>query len=104
MNLRRTDILARDRVLWSSTHYEIVSVLPNDKPVSAGELNTQIQLERDTITRDHGAEVRTPAVYDTVWAKAEPLSGREYWQAQAVQSQVSWKFTIRGAVLMCRAR
>jgi SPP1 family predicted phage head-tail adaptor len=63
--------------------------------IRSGQLKATISLERDTLTRVSGVETRTPAVYATVRAKAEPLSGREYWAAQEVNSETNWKFTLR---------
>jgi SPP1 family predicted phage head-tail adaptor len=64
--------------------------------MTAGELNAQVQLERDAISRDAtGAEVRTPAVYATRWARFEYLSGAELWRAQQVNATVNARATLR---------
>lgn len=64
--------------------------------LTAGELTNKIDLERDVVSRLRGVESRAPQTYASgVWAKAEPLSGREYWNSQQVASEISWKFTIR---------
>ena len=61
-----------------------------------GELKRKISLERDTLTRVDGAEVKTPTTYAAnVWAKAEALSGRELLAAQQIESSVNWRFTVR---------
>jgi len=60
-----------------------------------GELRRRIQIERDTITRVNGAEVKTPGVYTTTWAKAECSSGKELLQGQQIASDVTWVFTLR---------
>lgn len=62
----------------------------------AGDLRNRITLQRKTVTRS-GAGEETVSWSDeaTIWAKAEPIRGREYFQAQAVQSEVNMRFVIR---------
>ena len=62
----------------------------------AGDLRDRIILQRKTITRSSaGEETVSWSDEATVWAKAEPIRGREYFQAQAVQSEVNMRFVIR---------
>jgi len=62
----------------------------------AGDLRDRITLQRKTVTRSAaGEETITWSDEATVWAKAEPIRGGEYFQAQAVQSEVNMRFIIR---------
>lgn len=63
-----------------------------------GELNKQIiiqpwGLKRSTIYGDIEATFSTLAT--GIWAKVEPLSGKEYWQGQQNLSKIDTRFTIR---------
>ena len=40
-------------------------------------------------------EVKTWVDYKTVWASADNLSGREFYQAQATQAERTVKFVVR---------
>lgn len=46
-------------------------------------------------TNENGFEVKAWLDYKTVWAKATGLSGREYYQAAAVQAEKALVFLIR---------
>ncbi|MHC1731975.1 MAG: phage head closure protein [Bacteroidales bacterium] len=46
-------------------------------------------------TNENGFEVKAWQDYKTVWAKATSLSGREYYQAAAVQAEKTMVFLIR---------
>lgn len=55
-----------------------------------------IQKKQDTPTRDdYGAEVDSWSTFEQVWANIAPISGREYFDSQRVNSNVSHKFIIR---------
>ena len=65
--------------------------------MNPGELNKKVTIQRPV----HGtADESTGAVPTTwedvagVWARIEPLSGREYFQAAQVQSEVTHRVTI----------
>ena len=64
-------------------------------PLVARSLRHRIELERDVITRVNGAEVRTPEVFDSVWASVVYLSGNELWKAQQVNATVNVRVVIR---------
>lgn len=56
----------------------------------------RITIQRPAITEDNiGNQITTWSDVATVWAKAESLSGREYWAAAQTQSEKSVRFTIR---------
>ena len=64
--------------------------------INAGELNHRIDIQSVTDTPDEqGANVQTWATVKTRWAKVEPLSGRELYNAQQVKSDVTHKICIR---------
>jgi SPP1 family predicted phage head-tail adaptor len=64
--------------------------------VKIGEMNHYISLQYRTVTRDaSGAEVETWTTEDSMWAKIESLTGREYFAAQQNQSEIDKKITIR---------
>lgn len=64
---------------------------------TAQELNRKITFRKPTITQDPntGEMIETWTDYLSVFAKVEPLVGREYFAAAAVQSEDTTKFTIR---------
>lgn len=59
----------------------------------AGELREQVTIQRRLVARDaYGAEVVSWEDAATVWASAEPISGREYVSMRQSQSDVSTRF------------
>ena len=64
--------------------------------MQAGALRRRITFQtRDVSVDSFGQQVTTWADAFTVWASIEPLSARELFAAQAVQSEVSHKVTVR---------
>ncbi|WKB52308.1 phage head closure protein [Eleftheria terrae] len=64
--------------------------------MQAGELNQRIALQQLASVKDaYGQEQGVWIKAATVWAKAEPLSGREFFAAAQAQSEVTVRFTIR---------
>ncbi|MES1947436.1 phage head-tail adaptor [Salinisphaera sp. C84B14] len=64
--------------------------------VSAGQLRHKITLQARQETRsDYGEVTLDWAEVASVWAHVAPQSGREYFAAQQVQSEVSTRVTIR---------
>lgn len=62
----------------------------------AGDLDQRITLQAKVVTRTAmGAEAVTWEDVETVWASAEPLSGREYIAARAAQADVTVRFRVR---------
>ena len=63
---------------------------------TAQELNTKIGLERFESYRDSDGILHEEWVtYGEAFAKVEPLVGREYLAAAAIQAEDTTKFTIR---------
>ena len=61
-----------------------------------GNLRHRITLQKPVIIRDSiGQELEEWQDVATVWASVEPLSGKEYFNAQQTNSEVSTKITIR---------
>lgn len=62
-----------------------------------GKLRHRITIQRKEQTQNPntGAMTTTWATVATVWAAVEPLSAREFIAAQAVQSDVSVRITMR---------
>jgi SPP1 family predicted phage head-tail adaptor len=64
--------------------------------INPGKLNRKIQVMELAQISDGGGgyeDALTPV--KTVWASINPVSGREYWQAQQAQAQISHKIIIR---------
>ena len=62
-----------------------------------GKLRHRVTLQRNDETQDTTTGAMLPAWVDvaSVWASVEPLSGREFVAAQAVQSNVSVRIVVR---------
>ena len=61
-----------------------------------GKLRHRITLQKQVNTvNDYGAAVTTWKNVATVWADVRPLSGREYFSAQQVQSEVTTQIWLR---------
>lgn len=66
------------------------------KAVPLSQMRDRVTIQSRTQTRDtRGGTVDTWAEVAEVWARVEPLSGREFWQAQQAQAQTTHKVTIR---------
>ncbi|SEQ76221.1 phage head closure protein [Basfia succiniciproducens] len=64
--------------------------------MNIGKLRHRVTLQKQTNTQnDYGAFVSTWQDVATVWAEVKPISGREYFSAQQVQSEVSTQIWIR---------
>lgn len=65
--------------------------------MEAGRLRHPVTLEAPTrAANTFGEPVAAWSPVAEAWASVEPLSGRELWQAQQVQSQVSHRVRLRG--------
>ena len=64
---------------------------------SAGQLNQRVQLQQRAGTADGLGEAAAAWVNvgTPLWAKVEPLTGREYLAAGALQQAVDTRFVIR---------
>lgn len=64
--------------------------------INAGELNKNVILQYQSITQNgYGEQDITWTDLDFVWAKIEPLTGREYFAAQQLHAEAKIKLTIR---------
>lgn len=62
----------------------------------AGELNKRVTLQQKTVTRAaNGEEIVTWSDALTVWAKVDPIRGREFFAAAQMQGAVDYRVTIR---------
>jgi len=62
----------------------------------AGDLRHRVTLQRPVESREASGEILTVYQdYLTVWAAIEPISGREYFAAQQVQSDATARIRIR---------
>jgi len=60
------------------------------------ELNTRIELQRFTTTRnDFGEEIQEWVTFGEAFAKVEPMVGREYLAASTEAGEVKLKVTLR---------
>lgn len=64
---------------------------------TAQELNRKITFQQVTFTQDPvtGEQTETWTDFVSVFARVEPLLGREYFAAAAVQAEDTTKFTMR---------
>ena len=67
----------------------------NDSAQSAGELCHRATFLHKQVTIQSGIAKENWIAAFTCWAKVEPLSGREYYQAAAVNRENEIRFTIR---------
>lgn len=66
------------------------------KSIAAALLSERVTLQEKSVTRDSfGAESVSWVNVTTVWAQAQPLSGREYVSMRAAQSDISTRFRLR---------
>lgn len=64
--------------------------------MNIGDLRHKVTIQTKSVTRGTaGQEVETWADTATKWASIEPLTGREYWQAQQINAEMTSKITIR---------
>lgn len=65
--------------------------------IASGKLRHKVALQRPIRTQnpDTGSVSTTWETIANVWASVEPLSAREFIAAQAVQSEISARITIR---------
>lgn len=65
-------------------------------PINAGELRHRVTIEsRSLADTVGGGQTETWATHAIVWAKVEPLSGRELIEANQGEARVSHRVTIR---------
>lgn len=65
-------------------------------PLPAGRLDQRITLQTKSVTRaPNGEEVVTWTDVAVLWARVEPLRGKEWFAAAQVQSAVEYRVTLR---------
>ena len=68
----------------------------SDKYIHAGELNKKVTIQGKTVVHDSfGEETISWVKIADVWAAIKPLSGREFIEAQQVQSEISHRIIMR---------
>lgn len=71
----------------------------------AGKMTKRVRFETPPADQDSfGAPATLWGVYGTFWASVEPLSGRDFIQAQAVQSEITHKITTRKTGITAKMR
>jgi len=64
--------------------------------MNPGKLRHRVAiLQKQTTIDPDGYPIETWVAAATVWASVEPIAGREYFQAAAVQAQHQVRFTMR---------
>lgn len=64
--------------------------------MNPGDLRHRITFQRLVeATNEVGETVQTLEDYTTVWAAIEPTTGREYYEAQKIQPELTYKITVR---------
>jgi SPP1 family predicted phage head-tail adaptor len=62
----------------------------------AGQLRHKITIQNTTVTQDsYGSKVDTWAIFATVWASVEPVSGREYFESAKLNAEITHRVRIR---------
>jgi SPP1 family predicted phage head-tail adaptor len=64
--------------------------------VRIGKLRHRVEIQEfTTVIDDDGYPTENWGTIATVWASVEPVSGKEYWAAAAVQAETTVKVTMR---------
>lgn len=77
--------------------------------MQAGRMRHRVEIEKLVVLSDKitGGLVKTWQPLATVWAAVEPLRGREFFEAQALQSETTTRIRIRarkGVDAKCRVK
>ncbi len=67
----------------------------NQYDLNAGDLRERIGIWKRAVTVKSGITTEAWEMLCSIWAKVVPLSGREYFQAAAVNRENSIRFVIR---------
>ena len=67
----------------------------NEPIIHAGELRHRVVFLQKQVQVKSGVSTTQWLAAFTCWCKVEPLSGREFWQAAAVNRENEVRFTIR---------
>ncbi len=64
--------------------------------INAGQLRHRVVIQARTLSDTAGGgQTESWSTHATVWARVEPVSGRELMEAQQLEARVSHKVTIR---------
>lgn len=63
--------------------------------LNAGALRNRAEFLRRTVTVEHGISRECWETVFTCWCGVEPLSGKEFWEAAAINRENEVRFTIR---------
>ncbi|WP_273845725.1 phage head closure protein [Halalkalibacter alkalisediminis] len=64
--------------------------------MNSGKLNRRISIKEEKKIKDiGGGQTTQPLPIADTWASINTLTGREFWQAQQMEAEVSHKITIR---------
>lgn len=64
--------------------------------MQAGRLRQRVTLQEPVTARNgYGEVITTWATVATMWAQVEPLSGREYFDAEHLQSEITHRVRLR---------
>ena len=66
-----------------------------DTALHAGSIRNRAEFLQRTVTFAHGISKESWETAFTCWCAVEPLSGREFWEAAAVNRENEVRFTIR---------
>jgi len=70
--------------------------MAEDLYLPAGKLKDRIVIQQRSTSKDgFGEQLHTWTTFNTVWARVEPLSGKEFFAAQEFRAEVTTKITIR---------
>ena len=62
----------------------------------AGRLRHRVTIQNYTESQNtFGETTKTWADYATIWAAIEPVKGREFWESQQVNAEITTKITMR---------
>lgn len=64
-------------------------------PLYPSRLRNRVEFLRRVVTVDHGISKERWETAFTCWCGVEPLSGREFWEAAAINRENEVRFTIR---------
>ncbi len=67
----------------------------SDKALHAGTLRNRVEFLQRKVSVAHGIPTERWEIVFSCWCAVEPLSGREFWEAAAINRENEVRFTIR---------
>lgn len=67
----------------------------SDKALHAGTLRNRVEFLQRKVTVAHGIPTERWETVFTCWCAVQPLSGREFWEAAAINRENEVRFMIR---------